>query len=107
MKKTIKITAIMLLMINSISVFAGDTITKRDYYKNGQVRVEVPYADGKRNGVVREYYENGQVKSETPYTDNVKDGVVRIYNPNGTLQSETVYTEGIGGVATLYRRRGR
>ncbi len=96
-------------MLNGILVFAAspDTIVKKEYYKNGQIRIEVPYVEEKKNGVVKEYYENGQIRKETPYDDNVINGVVLEYYPDGALQCETVYMNGIAGMKTFYRRRIR
>jgi antitoxin component YwqK of YwqJK toxin-antitoxin module len=96
-------------VLNSTLVFAAspDTIVKKEYYKNGQVRIEVPYVEEKKNGVVKEYYENGQIRKEIPYDDNVINGIVLEYYPDGALHTETVFTDGVAGVTTIYRRRIR
>ena len=42
--------------------FVGFGQLDRDYYENGQIKNEVNYKDGKKEGLWKEYYENGQLK---------------------------------------------
>ncbi|MGP8215438.1 MAG: toxin-antitoxin system YwqK family antitoxin [Bacteroidia bacterium] len=77
--------------------YLQDDQAKREYYRNGVLKSEIPYAEGRKNGIAREYYENGSIKSETPYEDGVKNGIVREYDENGELISETTFTDGVQG----------
>ena len=36
-------------------------------WDNGQLRIKVPYKDGKKNGVEEEYYDNGQIEEKITY----------------------------------------
>jgi len=36
-------------------------------WNNGQLRIKVPYKDGKKDGVEEEYYDNGQLNSKLTY----------------------------------------
>ena len=42
-----------------------------DYHENGELRSEIVYNKGKRNGLSTIYYENGKVKSESNYKDGI------------------------------------
>jgi antitoxin component YwqK of YwqJK toxin-antitoxin module len=52
------------------------------YYSNGVLKWEVPFTNGKIDGVKREYYENGKIKTETIFTNGVK-GATKNYDENG------------------------
>ncbi len=49
---------------------AADTIADSGYYDNGQLKSEINFKDGKRDGISRAWYENGQLM----YEGNYKDG---------------------------------
>jgi len=59
----------------------GNGINK-EYYKNGTIKEEVSYGNGKLHGIFKEYYEDGSLKSEGNYNNDVMDGIVREYYPN-------------------------
>ncbi|MGP8216666.1 MAG: toxin-antitoxin system YwqK family antitoxin [Bacteroidia bacterium] len=82
-----------------------DDQAKREYYRNGVLKSEIPYSEGRKNGIAKEYYENGSIKSETPYEDGVKNGIVREYDENGELISENTFTDGVQGQKTIMKRR--
>ena len=64
------------------------------YYANGNIKSEIPYVDGKRNGTVINYYQNGNVNSKIDYCDGKINGYVRTYFENGDLESQETYTNG-------------
>jgi antitoxin component YwqK of YwqJK toxin-antitoxin module len=54
------------------------------------------YFEGKPfNGVVVDFYSNGQLRSELPYKDGKKDGLYQRWNENGQLLREETYKDGV------------
>jgi antitoxin component YwqK of YwqJK toxin-antitoxin module len=64
------------------------------YHLNGKVEYEIPYKDGKQEGVEREYYEDGKIKREIPYKNGEKDGVEKYYAENGAVTGVFPYESG-------------
>lgn len=62
-----------------------------EYFKNGEIKSETPYKNGKLDGIVKEYYENGKLESEVPYKDNQENGVYRTYYANGKIKEDGEY----------------
>lgn len=54
-----------------------------DVYENGQLRNELNFKDGKKDGKYTSYYENGQVKQEGNFKDGKQDGKWIYYHSNG------------------------
>ena len=91
---------------------------ERDYYENGQLKLERNYEDGKLHGISKEYFENGQLKFihnqkngeyhgllkgyyidgklkyEFNYKNDKKDGLCKDYYETGQLKFECNYKEG-------------
>lgn len=66
----------------------------KEFLKNGKIKSETSYVNGKKEGVFREYH-NGKIKSEIYYKDDILDGSYRTYYPTkGTLQEEFNYVAG-------------
>ena len=40
---------------------------KKEYYPNGGLETEIPYKDGRINGIEKRYYERGELQWETPF----------------------------------------
>jgi ribosomal protein L40E len=59
----------------------------RKYYRNGRLKSEVDYKDGKREGAARLYYESGQLKAEGTYQNGQLTGPVREYDEKGNLKN--------------------
>ena len=65
------------------------------WYKNGQIKSEINYKDGKqKDGKQTYWYESGQIKSEINYKDGKKDGKVTTWYEHGQLWSEINYKDG-------------
>jgi MORN repeat variant len=58
------------------------------YYPNGQVSLELPYANGKRVGQSKRFYESGKLYQTTEYKDDVQYGWQRQYDGNDKLVAE-------------------
>ncbi len=99
-KKQIIFTLVTLLAISGYIGYGY--MTRKTYYKNGQLQSVTPYKFYKKDGVYKEYYENGQQKMEVLYKDNLKTGMQINYFKDG-IRLETPYTLGKKeGVAKLY-----
>lgn len=83
-------------------------IVKKTFYKNGNVKTEIPYVDNKKTGRARSFYENGIVKAETDYCDENIDGYIRTYYEDGSIESVETYTNGKrNNDLILYNRYGQ
>ncbi len=61
---------------------------KREYHLNGNLWIEMPYKNGKLNGMSKWYYENGNIKLEITYKDSKQEGVMKMYDTGGRLRAE-------------------
>ena len=44
------------------------------YYPNGVLKAEVPYKNGKRNGIAKQYYEDGKLMLEMILMEDTVSG---------------------------------
>ena len=78
------------------------------YYNNGNVSVEYPYKDGKKEGVQRSYYESGRLESEAHYNNDKVEGIVNLYYESGKLQGGVHYKGNKKeGISKEYYENGR
>jgi antitoxin component YwqK of YwqJK toxin-antitoxin module len=75
-------------------------------YKDGIVRFEYPYSNDQENGIVKEFDENGKLICEIPYVNGVKNGAEKVYYPNGKIRREAVYNNGKTVTAKIYDENG-
>jgi len=64
------------------------------YYANGNLKEEVNYENGQRNGLTKRYYENGILEAELNYKDGEEDGLQKGYHDNGNLMYEHNFKAG-------------
>jgi len=60
----------------------------KDYYENGQLKMEANYKDGKLEGVAKFYYESGQLELEGNYKNDKREGINKEYYECGQLKLE-------------------
>ncbi|WP_104746103.1 toxin-antitoxin system YwqK family antitoxin [Helicobacter bilis] len=78
------------------------------YYPNGDIEREIPWKNGKWNGVQKIYYGNGQLAEETPYKNSEPNGTAKKYSGDGRIVSETIYKgDGINFVEKEYYENGQ
>jgi len=65
----------------------------RAYYRNGTLKKEVLYKNGKKEGIEKEYSKQGSVHREISYHNGVRDGIARFY-AKGNLSREYTYKKG-------------
>jgi len=87
----------------------GDIIGMvRQYYKNGKLKQETPFINGKKDGIGKEYYPNGILMSVAHFTNDTVDGVEKTYNKDGILQEETPFKNGkMNGADISYNPDGK
>ncbi len=62
-----KITIIVAIIIGMCSTVKAQIKIEKEYYPGGNLKEEIPYINGKVNGIVKHYYESGKLKDEIPY----------------------------------------
>lgn len=70
-------------------------VHKTYYYKDGPVRMEQTYKNGRLNGTSTTFYKNGATKTETAYVNGQMEGIMRRYNTKGQLAAEAVFKNGV------------
>lgn len=63
----------------------------RDKHKNGQVKGEYTFKEGRLHGVVKEWWDNGQLSTETHFENGKRHGLNRYWSKKGNLMKEQVY----------------
>jgi hypothetical protein len=69
---------------------------QKTFYRNGQLREQVPVRNGRRHGVVRTWHKNGKRASEEPFKNGLLDGVCRQWSEAGRRLGAYVMFEGTG-----------
>ena len=74
-------------------------IQKR-FYRHGSLYSEIPYKNGKREGIAYTYYPviagaEPVVWKEQPYINNSLNGICRRFHEDGVLQAEYEYRDGL------------
>ena len=67
----------------------------RTYYKSGKLFGEAYAKDNKLEGIVKNYYESGKIKTEVTYENDKREGIEKVYSESGKLESETPYKNGV------------
>lgn len=67
------------------------TGTARDKHKNGQLKGEYPFKEGRLHGVVKEWWDNGVLSTETNFDKGQRHGLNRYWTKKGNLMKEQVY----------------
>ena len=79
----------------------------KEYYKNNQLSCEYNFRDGKLDGLCKEYYESGKIKEEYYCKNGEFEGTYKKYYTNGKEKSEYNYKNGkLEGTAKEYRING-
>ena len=79
----------------------------KEYYKNDQLSCEYNFRDGKLDGLCKEYYESGKIKEEYYCKNGEFEGTYKKYYTNGKEKSEYNYKNGkLEGTAKEYRING-
>ena len=68
----------------------------RDFYRNGQIRQEVPLRNGHKQGVIRTWHRNGILASEEPFENDLLHGICRQWDESGHLLGRYKMVHGTG-----------
>ncbi len=85
MRKTLALLAVTVMILSSPAY--AEVEVERDYYRSGQLYVEVNFKDSKQEGLHKGYYESGNVK----YIDTYENGKWihrKSYGEDGKLESD-------------------
>lgn len=96
---------ILVLHLTSFLVFFnGCDNSNRSYHSNGNIKDEIPYVDGKIEGVRKKYYENGQLEKEIEYRGGIPNGKYKEYSREGGAVVKSILINGLqdGEVVTYY-----
>lgn len=81
--------------------------TAKEYYKNKQLSCEYNFKNGQLDGLCKEYYESGKIKEEYYCKNGKFEGTYKKYYTNGKEKSEYNYKNGRAeGTAKEYRING-
>ncbi len=80
----------IVLMLNK----SGECVKKIEYYDSGQVKMEGPMKNGKREGEWTAYFRDGRVQSHGYFKNGERTGAATVYYSNGNMLSEGFYKEG-------------
>ncbi len=71
----------------------SDGILKR-YSKDGKLKAECSYREGKLHGLSTTYFETGAIRSRENYVEGELSGLSRNYHPDGRVKSDCYYDHG-------------
>jgi hypothetical protein len=77
-------------------------------YSNGKTKAEVPFKDGKRNGMSRTFDNKGNITLELPYVNDKREGRSKKYYEGGkqVFQTTEYKDDKIHGMQIKYRLNG-
>ena len=73
-----------------------NTALQRNFYRNGQVRQEVPLRNGHKHGVIRTWHRNAVLASEEPFENGLLHGICRQWDELGRLLGRYKMVRGTG-----------
>jgi antitoxin component YwqK of YwqJK toxin-antitoxin module len=77
------------------------------YYDNDNIKTEISYLNGQKEGIHLDFYENSVLESEVPYENNNIHGKVKYYYNNGKIKSIATYSNGkLNGFKKIYTDDG-
>jgi antitoxin component YwqK of YwqJK toxin-antitoxin module len=64
------------------------------FYAKGNIRMKIPFKDGKRNGIEEWFYANGNIYMRTPHKEGKRDGIEEWFGEKGNIIRTRVWKEG-------------
>jgi len=100
-----KITTIILFfLVLNLNTYAE---VKKEYYPNGDIKREIEYTDGKKDGVSKFYLEGKQLLAKANYKKGVRDGFYLEYDKKGNIKLKDIYANGEPVGRRLYYKDGK
>jgi antitoxin component YwqK of YwqJK toxin-antitoxin module len=100
---------IFVILITFIYLTLNAQDIQKDFYDEAktQVKSEINFVNGKREGSAKTFYENGKTKQEATFKDDKKVGPYTEYYDNGNKKLECIYVNGfISGIYKEYHSNG-
>ena len=73
---------VLMLIALIIHHCSANEEVEKVFYPGGQLQSEMPYENGKPQGIYKYYYQGGELNEETHYKDGQKEGIYRWYYEN-------------------------
>jgi antitoxin component YwqK of YwqJK toxin-antitoxin module/uncharacterized protein YbaP (TraB family) len=88
--------------------YKEDTLTGKRIvlHENGKKRIEEFYLKGRLDSIQTEWFSTGQIKSQVNYKRGFKNGTEKIWYMDGTLKSEIQYSSGIAKNEKWFNMQG-
>ena len=85
--------ALTFLFLFSGSVYGQEEV-KKEYYGSGELKSEVPYKNGKKEGLETKWYRNGKKKAEFHFKNGKEEGLWVRWWDNGQVHRKGNYKNG-------------
>ena len=80
----------------------------REYYEDGNLKIEYNYDNGKKNGIQKKWYENKQLSINYNYINGKLNGIQKKWYKNGNIQSEINYKNDVlHGISKYWYKNGQ
>jgi antitoxin component YwqK of YwqJK toxin-antitoxin module len=79
-------------LITFFNAFSQET--KKEYYENGNIKLEYKELSGKPDGQVKLYYETGELQGDINYSNGMQNGQSIIYYQSGKIMKEMTFIDG-------------
>tara|TARA_Y100001954_G_C15825445_1_gene611971 strand:- start:3604 stop:4587 length:984 start_codon:yes stop_codon:yes gene_type:complete len=84
----------LFLLLITISTASAQNLEHKEYYENGNTKVEYSGKKDAPDGIVKMYYETGELQAKLIFKKGTQHGPSTIYYPSGTIQKEMTYKDG-------------
>lgn len=96
--------------ISTFAINSTDTskILERHFYPNGELKMQGPFKNGKRDGKWESYYSNGVLWSSLEYDSGVRSGISLVYYESGELHISGQFKDDrASGIWTWFDEKGK
>jgi hypothetical protein len=66
----------------------------REFYSDGQIKMEAEMKNGKQVGLRKDWYRNGQLKFKGYFKNDVQEGISKFWYSNGQIELESEFKNG-------------
>ncbi len=96
------------LLLASLLLLASCRDIRKEYYPNGVLKQEIPYKNGKMNGLATWYFLNERKMMECTYVNGSIEGKITRWNVGGLIESEDIYKNNLrNGKCISYYDNGK
>lgn len=100
----------LFLIVFCFSIFFGScnrSEIQKEFFSNGNIKVEYEVRKNVKIGFYKEYYENGNLKLVSNFENDIQNGKTVLYFDNGKKEKEVFFREGIQeGKSVFYYQNG-